>query len=978
MSKMVLPFITASVAELSVRALVDSGCEQSVLSDELVKRLHVTPQGPNQLVTMLNGCTTNCRGVVGVDVKIGSLKLSSLVCLVAPKLVLDCDLILGIDAITKLGGVSISSDGKVVFSGQHKKNSAICAGVVDDAHCCSSRDTDVCSVEVHDGDFDAFFDGDKWTVKWKWLDKEPTLKNTCSEYTVHLEQKELYDCEIGKWIDNGWLQPYSKAIHGNVEGIIPLMAVSQPNKLKKVRPVMDYSKELNFYVKSNPGLDSAICQDKLRKWRLLGNKVSILDLKSAYLQLHVHSDLQRFQAVRYNNKLYVMTRMGFGLNVAPKIMTKIVAKVLSLDETVNKGTDHYIDDIVVNESIVTAETVRKHLFQFGLVSKEPVPVEDARVLGLRVSRNRDAQLSWSRDTEIPKVESHLTKREVFSLCGKLTGHYPIANWLRVACSYVKRIANNVEWNELVPHNAMTMVYDLVDRVKENDPVHGKWVVDNINCGTIWCDASSIAMGVCLEVGNNVVEDATWLRSVGDCDHINTAELEAVVKGLNLTTKWNLKKVIVVTDSATVYRWVSSVVENSHRPKVSGLSEMIIRRRLSIIAQLIVDYQLTVHVKLVKSNMNKADALTRVSKKWLTLTDSTTHIGAIVRSSKDLLANVRRSHDSHHLGLDRTFYIARSVLGDEVTYEMAQTVVRECHVCRRIDPAPVRWDRGQLCTNIIWQRLAADITHYQNVPYLTVVDCGPSRFVLWRQLKNETGAVVKAELERIFYERGPCKELLTDNGPCFRDSSVNRMLNKWGIEHLFSCAYRASGNGIVERNHRTIKRIAARCGGGIYDATYWYNNTPDAEGNIPAQSLYNYKSKLPNFASHEYGVKSAPVANPFAVRDYVYVKPANAKCTTVWPVGQVTKLISNTTVEVNGVNRHVSDLRPAWHHGESTQKTVTVDILDGNDEERDDDDDGGNSQDVRQEQSGVENVEVESRRSVRDRRPPQWLADFYVE
>ena len=50
---------------------------------------------------------------------------------------------------------------------------------------------------------------------------------------------------------------------------------------------------------------------------------------------------------------------------------------------------------------------------------------------------------------------------------------------------------------------------------------------------MWCDASSIATGVLLEIGGVVAEDAAWLRKKDDYGHINIAELEAVVRGANL-------------------------------------------------------------------------------------------------------------------------------------------------------------------------------------------------------------------------------------------------------------------------------------------------------------------------------------------------------------------------------------------------------------------------------------------------------------
>ena len=64
-------------------------------------------------------------------------------------------------------------------------------------------------------------------------------------------------------------------------------------------------------------------------------------------------DLWKYQVVKYKGVHYALTRLGFGLSCAPRIMTSILRKVLSLDNEVCRGTDHYIDDIVVQESVVT-------------------------------------------------------------------------------------------------------------------------------------------------------------------------------------------------------------------------------------------------------------------------------------------------------------------------------------------------------------------------------------------------------------------------------------------------------------------------------------------------------------------------------------------------------------------------------------------------------------------------------------------------
>lgn len=351
--------MTVNIHNISVKTLIDSGCEQSVISRELVDRLQLRLVGPGRTVKMLNGNTTQCCGEVDVEVYVGGNSVR-LRCLVAPELVCGCGLILGVDGIRKLDGVTISSSNHVQFGCSDRLVVAI-----------GTEEPGDSNLRVEDSDFIANFDGSKWTVQWKWKAEEPVLRNQCGEYSISDECRQKYDMEIEQWISDGWLEPHDEKLHGEVSGVIPLMAVVQPNKARKVRPVMDYSRELNKHVNCNPGNDVAICQEKLREWRRFGDRACMLDLQKAYLQLHIDLSLQRFQAVRFNGKLYVMTRMGFGLNVAPKIMTRILAKVLSLDENVHKGCDHYIDDIIVNENIVSVTRVREHLLKFGLASKDP-------------------------------------------------------------------------------------------------------------------------------------------------------------------------------------------------------------------------------------------------------------------------------------------------------------------------------------------------------------------------------------------------------------------------------------------------------------------------------------------------------------------------------------------------------------------------------------------------------------------------------
>lgn len=59
-------------------------------------------------------------------------------------------------------------------------------------------------------------------------------------------------------------------------------------------------------------------------------------------------------------------------------------------------------------------------------------------------------------------------------------------------------------------------------------------------GVIWCDVRSNATALCIEIEGIMAEDVAWLQKKNDFNPIKVAELDAMVKGANLTLKWGLK------------------------------------------------------------------------------------------------------------------------------------------------------------------------------------------------------------------------------------------------------------------------------------------------------------------------------------------------------------------------------------------------------------------------------------------------------
>ena len=645
----------------AVRALVDTGCSRSIVASWISR-----PSGVPCAVVTVDGSRVICEGEAAVSVSIGgrSIRVN---CILARTLFSGVGSILGMDFIRAVGGFAINRDG-IMFPGVDVNLRFV--GRMAET---SAAAVDSLELSIVDPDFSARFDGKVWIVRWNWKDERlPVLLNrvACYESTKQPEVHARFEEEVESWIAKGWLQPCEDESTG---GIIPLMAVSQETK-NKVRPVMDF-RELNKFVESHPGMDASVCDETLRKWRRFPEPLKLVDLKSAYLQLHVDNSLWRFQRVSFRGKLYYLTRLGFGLNSAPKIMSKILKKVLSLDEAVFAGTSSYIDDIIVNENIVTAERVVAHLQKYGLETKPPEDLEGGRVLGLCLHRNdRDGTLRFRRGNSLPNFPcENLTRRELFSICGRLVGHYPICGWLRVACSYVKRESEGYRWEDWVGEKTQRLVHELLDRVARDDPVGGRWSVPDKQSGIVWCDASSLALGVVLEVSGVVVEDGAWLRKPNDVSHINIAELDAVVKGLNLALKWDLRSIVVKTDSSTVLSWLRAVLTGDYRVKVAGMSDMLVKRRLSVIRELIDEYRLSVDLQLVASTVNRADALTRVNKLWLQK-EKTASCCALTVEELTML------HDQHHFGIERSLYLAQLV-DPSVKRRDVEACVRSCLQCR---------------------------------------------------------------------------------------------------------------------------------------------------------------------------------------------------------------------------------------------------------------------------------------------------------
>ena len=97
----------------------------------------------------------------------------------------------------------------------------------------------------------------------------------------------------------------------------------------------------------------------------------------------------------------------------------------------NEATDSYIgglDDIMVDVTKISTKEVEEYLKGFGLTAKSPESPDGGAALGLKLM-NKTGKLMFRRGNEITEIEEEISRWELFSICGKLLGHYPVAGWL---------------------------------------------------------------------------------------------------------------------------------------------------------------------------------------------------------------------------------------------------------------------------------------------------------------------------------------------------------------------------------------------------------------------------------------------------------------------------------------------------------------------------------------------------------------------
>ncbi|RMC01195.1 hypothetical protein DUI87_22287 [Hirundo rustica rustica] len=156
------------------------------------------------------------------------------------------------------------------------------------------------------------------------------------------------------------------------------------------------------------------------------------------------------------------------------------------------------------------------------------------------------------------------------------------------------------------------------------------------------------------------------------------------------------------------------------------------------------------------------------------------------------------HQNAH-GLVRQFHITR---------EQAKAIVATCPSCNQhaLPTLSAGVNPRGLKSCELWQTDVTHIPQFGRSKYVHVsVDTFSGTVFTSAHTGEKTSDVIK-HLIQAFSFMGIPRELKTDNGPAYHSREFSSFLRQWGVEHKTGIPHSPTGQAVVERTHREIKRV----------------------------------------------------------------------------------------------------------------------------------------------------------------------------
>ena len=233
--------------------------------------------------------------------------------------------------------------------------------------------------------------------------------------------------------------------------------------------------------------------------------------------------------------------------------------------------------------------------------------------------------------------------------------------------------------------------------------------------------------------------------------------------------------------------------------------------------------------------------------------SETGNGIILRGTKivvpkSLQAQTLLLAHKGHQGIVKTKQLLRTKVWWVAMDKCAENYVKHCHACQRLShgdhPLPLQQiDRPQKP----WSKLHMDFCGpYPTGETLLLVRDAYSKFPEVEILKTTTAKVITNRLDRMFATHGIPDQIVSDNGPPFDSTEMDRYMKRKGIKHHRVNPLWPQANGkaesfmkLLEKAVKAAKLERKDCKEELYEFLLAYGTTPHTVTEIsPAELLFN--------------------------------------------------------------------------------------------------------------------------------------------
>ena len=610
---------------------------------------------------------------------------------------------------------------------------------------------------------------------------------------------------------------------------------------------------------------------------LSGGKVfSKLDLRQAYLQVHLDEDSKKYTTINTLKGLFQYKRLPFGIASAPSLFQRIMENLLSDIPQVSV----YLDDILVTgkDHLYHLHLVLQHLESAGLTlkkSKCTFVVSSVEYLGHTI----DAQGLHPSDSKVRAIHdapSPTNITELKSSLGLLNYYHKfLPNLATILAPLHQLLQKDAVWKWTQKQEDSFL--------KAKSLLHFSSLLvhyDPSKSLSISCDASPYGLGAIL---SHQMEDgaelpiaftsrtlASAVMKYSQLEKEALAIIFAVKKFHNyiygrhftlyldhkpLQYLLNESKPLPTMASSRIQRWAITLSAYSytikHKPgkqlsHADALSRLPLADQPSDVPQphdvvLMLNHlsETVIPAASIKAETDKDPLLSRPCHSLLSggnierdiqefrpferfSTELSVIDGCLLRGSRVIVPPTLRSlllsklHDTHP-GINRMKSLTRCYIWWPGIDKEIESMVAKCQVCQENCSAPPQtvthlWE----CPKTPWIRVHVDHAGpFMNHYFLILVD-SYSRWIDVHMVPSINTENTVQTLRQIFSIHGLPEQLVSDNGPAFTSHEFKEFIQNNGIQHSLTAPYDPRSNGLAERAVQTFKTAMKKMEGPLLE------------------------------------------------------------------------------------------------------------------------------------------------------------------